>query len=79
MKPKLRNTNEVALALEKYRHEVKLQEHVLFSGLKNLRKSFFNSVEEAVKMYTQQWVMIRVMKWVQSALYSKRKKKKKKK
>ena len=74
----LRTVNDVALAIEKYRHEVKLHEHVLFSGLRDVRKSFVQSLEETVRMYTQQWVMIRVMKWVQSAIYNKRKKKKKK-
>lgn len=78
-KTKLRTTNDVALALEKYRHEVRMHEHVLFSGLKDLRRSFTRSLEETIKAYTQQWVMIRVMKWVQSALYKRRNNKKKKK
>jgi len=76
---KLRNANDLQMAITSYRNEVKLHEQLFYSGLRNVRKSFENSIEDSVKAYTQQWVMIKVMQWVQSAIYKRRKKKKKKK
>ena len=76
-KIKLRNANDLDLAIEKYRHEVQLQEQLIFSGVKDLRKSFIKSVEDALRSYTQQWVMIRVMEWVQTAISKRRKRRKK--
>ena len=76
--PKIRNRNQLKLEIEKNRHEVKLYKHVLFSGVKDLRRNLVESVIDAAKSITQKWLMIKTMKWVQSLVYNARKKRKKK-
>ena len=75
---KLRNVNDVALAIEKYRHEVTMCEHELLSSLKNVGKTFGESVREKVLAYTLPRITVKVIKWVKSTLYNRRKKKREK-
>jgi len=75
---KLKNVNDLNLAVEKYRNEVKLLELELQSGFNNLQNSFVESVQNTVYSFTRQWLLTNVMKWAQSVFNNQPKKKRKK-